>query len=175
MNNNDKLVRLRYALDIKDSDLVTIFELGGATTSKEEVSQFLTRIPNLETEEEKFPENIYQATLENRLLEQFYNGLITFKRGKRPLKAGEVEKPVPLSMTHQNGNNVMLKKLKIALSLTTEDMVEVISRAGINVSVSELGAILRKEGHRNYQMCGDNFTRNFIKGLGLTYRKDAEK
>ena len=37
MNHNDRLTRLRYALDIKDTDMVKIFELGGASFTKEEV------------------------------------------------------------------------------------------------------------------------------------------
>ncbi len=31
MNNNDRLLRLRYAVDIKDQDLIKAFELGGMT------------------------------------------------------------------------------------------------------------------------------------------------
>lgn len=34
MNHNDRLTRLRYALDIKDTDMVKIFELGGASLQK---------------------------------------------------------------------------------------------------------------------------------------------
>lgn len=37
MNNNDRLVRLRYALDIKDADMVEIFKLGGLEITKEDV------------------------------------------------------------------------------------------------------------------------------------------
>ncbi|WP_373792588.1 DUF1456 family protein, partial [Jeotgalibaca porci] len=37
MDNNDRLTRLRYALNIKDNDLVEIFSLGGATVTKEDV------------------------------------------------------------------------------------------------------------------------------------------
>ena len=33
MNNNDLLLRLRYALDIKDADIVKAFELGGLDIS----------------------------------------------------------------------------------------------------------------------------------------------
>ena len=35
MNNNDLLLRLRYALDIKDADIVKAFELGGLDISRE--------------------------------------------------------------------------------------------------------------------------------------------
>lgn len=43
MNHNDRLTRLRYALDIKDTDMVKIFELGGASFTKEEVRQLLKK------------------------------------------------------------------------------------------------------------------------------------
>lgn len=43
MNHNDRLTRLRYALDIKDTDMVKIFELGGASFKKEEVRQLLKK------------------------------------------------------------------------------------------------------------------------------------
>ena len=43
MNNNDILIRLRYALDIKDTDMVEIFKLGGIEVTKEEVPKMLTK------------------------------------------------------------------------------------------------------------------------------------
>ena len=64
----------------------------------------------------------------------------------------------------------MLKKLKIALSLTSDDMLNLLDEAGVRVSKGELSAILRKEGHRNYKPCGDRYARNFLKGLMLRYR-----
>ena len=65
---------------------------------------------------------------------------------------------------------MLLKKLKVALQLTTEDMLDVLHDGGIVVSKGELGAILRKPGHRNYKECGDNFARKFLKGLAVKYR-----
>lgn len=170
MNNNDKLLRLRYALDLKDVEMVEIFKLGGIDLTKEEVKALLTRLPKDEITENEFDENIYQEKCNNRTLESFFNGFITYKRGKRPLKPGEVEKPVKYTLTHQNANNEMLKKLKIALKLTSDDMLDILDEAGVRISNSELSAILRKEGHRNYQMCGDKFARNFLKGLTLINR-----
>ena len=41
--------------------------------------------------------------------------------------------------------NVLLKKVKIALSLTSEEMLEVFDDGGIRVSKAELGALLRKK------------------------------
>lgn len=169
MNNNDKLVRLRYALDLKDKEMLKIFELGGAELTAEEVKSMLKRVYT--ESDDEFDDNKYELTCNDRKLEMFFNGFITFKRGKRPLKPGEVEKPVVYTMNHGNGNNEMLKKLKIALSLTSDDMLGVFDKAGNSISPSELSAVLRKEGARNYQRCGDKFARNFIKGLTLIHRE----
>lgn len=169
MNNNDKLVRLRYALDLKDKEMLKIFELGGAELTAEEVKSMLKRVYT--ESDDEFDDNKYELTCNDRKLEMFFNGFITFKRGKRPLKPGEVEKAVVYTMNHGNGNNEMLKKLKIALSLTSDDMLGVFDKAGISISPSELSAVLRKEGARNYQRCGDKFARNFIKGLTLIHRE----
>jgi uncharacterized protein YehS (DUF1456 family) len=67
-------------------------------------------------------------------------------------------------------NNAILKKLRIALQLKEDDMVGILKLAGVDISTSELTALFRKEGHRNYKECGDQFLRNFLKGLTLRYR-----
>jgi uncharacterized protein YehS (DUF1456 family) len=43
MDNNDILIRLRYALDIKDSEMVEIFKLGGVEVTKEQVQKMLIK------------------------------------------------------------------------------------------------------------------------------------
>ena len=43
LNNNDILTRLRYALDIKDAEMVEIFALGGLETTKAEVQDMLSK------------------------------------------------------------------------------------------------------------------------------------
>lgn len=160
MLNNDILIRLRYAVDIKDVDMVEIFKLGGVSVSKDEVQLMLKKVD--EDEYEDLPEDYIRVN--NAMMEQFLNGLVTFKRGKRP---GETGTP---PLTGESVNNQLLKKVKIALSLTSEDMLEIFDLAGVRVSKGELGAILRKEGHKNYRECGDKFTRNFLKGLTIKYR-----
>lgn len=44
MNNNDRLTRLRYALDIKDQDMIEIFRLGGVTISRENYLALLKKL-----------------------------------------------------------------------------------------------------------------------------------
>lgn len=173
MNNNDILLRLRYALDMKDTDLVKAFKLGGLDVSKEDVKDMLTR-ENNRTQEEKdtFEKNIYVKTINNQVLDTFLNGLITLKRGEQKNKPTEA--PQAKSNEIRHINNILLKKVKIALALTSEDMLDILAEAGVYPSKGELGAILRKEGHRNFKPCGDKYARNFLKGLGLRYRKDNQ-
>jgi len=164
MTNNDILIRLRYALDIKNTDMVEIFKLGGMKFTKEDVLNMLIKIKD---EEEEIPENYIKCN--NKMLEGFLNGLITFKRGSQQPKQGQQEGPPPVT-GNESPNNMLLKKVKIAMALTTEDMLDILYEGGVTVSKGELGAILRNPSHRNYKECGDRFVRNFLKGLTYKYR-----
>lgn len=158
MTNNDILIRLRYAFDIKNLDMVAIFKLGGVTLTKDDVQNMLIKV----YEDEEAPEEFKACN--NKTLEAFLNGFITFKRGAQPGKP-------PLEATGKEApNNMLLKKTKIALALTTEDMIAILHDGGINVSKGELGALLRNPSHRNYKECGDSFARNYLRGLTNKYR-----
>ena len=98
MENHDILIRLRYALDIKDTDMVEIFKLGGIQLTKEEVQKMLTKTNNNDEDGTDnsgdtagSEENI---TCNDRMLESFLNGFIIFKRGKQEPKPGQPTKPV---------------------------------------------------------------------------------
>ena len=162
MDNNDILIRLRYALDIKNSDMVKIFNLGGEEVTIAEIPKILTRTDTYEAEN--------QIKCDNNMLDSFLNGFIIFKRGKQEPKRGELDTPEPTLKKIANVNNLLLKKVKIALSLTTEDMLDIFEKGDIIVTKGELGALLRKEGHKNYKECGENFARKFLKGLAVKYR-----
>jgi uncharacterized protein YehS (DUF1456 family) len=164
MENNDILIRLRYALDIKNTEMVEIFKLGGIEVTKEEVLKMLTKSNDSNINEADNEENLI---CNNIMLESFLNGLITFKRGKQDPKPGQPERP---ALSNESVNNILLKKLKIALALTSEDMLDLLEEAGVKITKGELSAVLRKEGHRNYKECGDRYARNFLKGLAVKYR-----
>ena len=165
MTNNDILIRLRYALDIKNVDMVEIFKLGGVTFTKEEVQKILVKVKEEYDENGNLIENDEQLKVNNKTLEAFLNGFIVFKRGAQPGSEG----PMPAT-GKESSNNMLLKKVKIALQFTTEDILELLYEGGVTVSKGELGAILRNPSHRNYKECGDKFARNFLKGLTLKYR-----
>lgn len=147
--------------------MVKIFKLGGVEVTEEEVKKMLTKVK----EEFGFQDADSNETLpcNNKMLDAFLNGLITFKRGPQEKKSGQPENPV--SITRRNNiNNIVLKKLKIALSLTSEEVIDILGLAGVKISKGELSAVLRKEGHKNYKECGDRYLRNFLKGLAIQYR-----
>ena len=166
MTNNDILIRLRYALDIKNTDVVEMFRLGGMKYTKDDILNMLKKVQ----EDEAPPAGYIEVT--NDMLEAFLNGLITFKRGSQKPKPGQ-EKP-KVEAVKDHANNMLIKKVKIALSMTSEDVLDTLYDGGVSVSKGELGAILRNPTHRNYKACGDRFARNFLRGLTMQYREDTK-
>ncbi len=169
MENNDILIRLRYALDIKNKDMVEIFNLGGVQITKDEVLKILTK-SNDAYDEDEVEESEDQIKCNDKMLASFLNGFVTFKRGPQQPKPGQPKESEPINHKKDHVNNMLLKKVKVALQLKTEDMLDILDEGGIVVSKGELGAILRNPGHRNYKECGDNFARKFLKGLTFRYR-----
>ncbi|QAS52246.1 DUF1456 family protein [Halobacillus litoralis] len=171
MDNNDILIRLRYALDIKDQDMIEIFKLGGVDLSKEEVQKVLTKSEDsYDDEDDEVYEDEDHIKCTNSMLESFLNGLITFERGPQKTKDGEPMKPDRSIRNYSSVNNVMLKKVKIALKLTSEDIIDILNDAGITITKGEVSGLLRKEGHKNYRQFGDQYARNFLKGLTIKNR-----
>ena len=67
-------------------------------------------------------------------------------------------------------NNDILKKLRVALHLRDDQIVEILKLVDFNITKSELGAFFRKEDHPNYKNCGDQVLRNFLNGL-IIYKR----
>ena len=155
MNNNDILKRIRYAFDFDDSKMIALFELGNLQVTRTEISNWL----------KKDYDPDFQDCNDTQLA-MFLNGLISDKRGKK-----EGPQPVPEKYLT---NNIVLNKLKIALSLKAEDILEIMELANFRVSKHELSSFFRKRGHRNYCECKAQILRNFIKGIRLKYRPDLE-
>lgn len=71
-------------------------------------------------------------------------------------------------------NNDIFKKLRVALQLRDDQIVEIIALAGFTISKAELGALFRNEDHPNYKPCGDQILRNFLNGLVIHLRGPIE-
>ena len=85
MDNNDILIRLRYAIDIKDIEMVEIFKLGGLEVTVEEVRKMLIKSKssyhNEVVNHGEIEERVENIKCKNSTLDSFLNGFIMFKRG----------------------------------------------------------------------------------------------
>jgi uncharacterized protein YehS (DUF1456 family) len=147
MNNNDVLKMVSSALDLGNQAMVDILALDGYKAETSEIE----KIVKMEKEEGFQP-------CSDEILSHFLDGLIIHRRGKQ-----ETGKPpakdLPLT------NNQILKKLRIALELKEEDMINTFSKVGFSLSKSELSALFRRKGHKHYRECGDQILSIFLKGL----------
>jgi uncharacterized protein YehS (DUF1456 family) len=153
MKNNDILRKIRYAFDFGDDKMIQLFENGGLKVTRAEVSDYLKK----DDDENHKP-------LNDRLFAHFLNGLIIHFRGKNGDEVPEVEKTL--------NNNIIFRKLKIALSMKDEDILEIYQLVEMNVSKHEVNAIFRNPTQSQYRECKDQFLRNFLDGLALKYRKE---
>ncbi len=71
-------------------------------------------------------------------------------------------------------NNDIMKKLRVAMQFTDDDIIEVLKLADFRITKTELGAIFRKEDHPNFKPCGDQILRNFLNGL-IIYKRGPKK
>ena len=71
-------------------------------------------------------------------------------------------------------NNDIFKKLRVALQLRDDQIVEILELVDFRVSKGELGNIFRNEEHPNYVECGDQLLRNFLNGLVIHLRGTKE-
>lgn len=152
MLNNDVLRSLRYTLDINDAQLAEIIRLSGKEVELETLDALLKK-----EDEDGF------VACDDELMAHFLDGLVYFKRGKDDSRPAQ---PFELPMT----NNMVLKKLRVAFELKEDDMHAIMQSVDCPVSKPEMSALFRKFGHSNYRTCGDQFLRNFLKGLTLRVR-----
>ncbi|MEE1945433.1 DUF1456 family protein [Pedobacter sp. KR3-3] len=71
-------------------------------------------------------------------------------------------------------NNDIMKKLRVALSLNSDQIIEICKLVNFTVTKSELGDIFRKDDHPNFKKCGDQILRNFLNGLVIYKRGPRE-
>lgn len=106
MTNNDILRRIRYMYNFSDDKMIAIFKLADHDASKADIKNWLRKEDDFLIKE-----------LRDRELALFLNGLIIENRGKK-----EGFQPIAeVSLS----NNLILRKLKIALNL--KQMISLIS------------------------------------------------
>ena len=148
MTNNDILRRIRFTFDLKENDIIKLFALADEIVDSSSITSWL-----------KKDDDPAYVKLKDRQFSAFLNGFITSRRGKRD----GVETKNETSLN----NNMIFQKLRIALHLNADDVLEVLALADFNLSKHELSAFFRKPGTKNFRECKDQVLRNFLMGLQL--------
>ncbi len=156
MNNNDILRRIRYTFNYDDFKMIEIFGKAEYQVHRGHVSDWLKK-----DDDPLFKE---MADVD---LAAFLNGLINDLRGKR-----EGAQPVPEARL---SNNVILRKIKIALNLRDEDMIEFFSLANKKIGKHELSAFFRKPEQSQFRNCNDQYLRYFLSGMQHKFRPKEDK
>ena len=138
--------------DFSDAVMLSIFKLGGYEANKSELSTWLAR-----EEEPDF------VLCEDEYMARFLNGLIIEKRGPKGEGIPEPEKRL--------NNNIVLRKLKIALDLQADDLLRILELNDFTLSKHELSALFRRPDHKNYRECLDQLLRNVLDGMEKHYRQ----
>jgi hypothetical protein len=71
-------------------------------------------------------------------------------------------------------NNDIFKKLRVALQLRDDQIVEIMQLVDFRISTAEIGAFFRNADHPKYMDCGDQVLRNFLNGLVIHLRGTKE-
>ena len=152
MTNNDILRRIRYTFNFNDTKMITIFDLANYQATREQISDWL-----------KKEDDPAHKPCSDTMLAIFLNGFINFKRGKKDGPQPEPEKILR--------NNIIFRKLRIALNLKDDDILNIMKLAGFPISKHELSALFRKANNRHFRECKDQILRNFLKGVQLKYNQ----
>ena len=150
MTNNDILRRIRYLFNYSDLQMISLFKTANHNVER---SLMCNRL--------KKEEDPLLIALTDKELAIFLNGLIIEKRGK-----SEAPLPEPEDIL---SNNMILKKLKIALDLKSDDILDLFDLINKKISKHELSAFFRKPNHTSYRHCLDQYLRNFLNALQKKY------
>ncbi|CAN5780114.1 hypothetical protein BH10BAC3_BH10BAC3_01090 [soil metagenome] len=71
-------------------------------------------------------------------------------------------------------NNDIMKKLRVALSLKNDDIIEILKLADFEITKGALGDLFRSQDHPGYVEAGDQILRNFLNGLIIKNRGKME-
>ena len=136
--------------------MINIFSQAELTVSREQVSNWL-----------KKDDDADYTNCSDVQLATFLNGFINDRRGK---KEGEQPKP-----EKKLTNNIVFRKLKIALDLRDEDILEILLLADLRISKHELSAFFRRADHKHFRQCKDQILRNFLHGVQIMYGPEEEE
>jgi uncharacterized protein YehS (DUF1456 family) len=153
VTNNDILHHVRSIFGFDETTMVDVFGLAGSQVTQDQVIAWVGKNSDPTFEE-----------CSDSHLAMFLNGLIKFRRGDKDGVVPDPEQKIT--------NNIIFHKLKIALDLQAEDVLEILALANITISKHELSALFRKPGNKHYRECEDSMLRGFFHGAQIMYGRD---
>lgn len=153
MTTNDVIRRLRFALNLSDLEVQRLCGLSSVSVTTDALLGYLER-------EDSFS----HVPCPDLVLVALLDGLVLHRRGP-PAEGGRSRPRDDLF-----DNNLILKRLRIALEMKEPDMLQVLKLGGMEISSSELSSLFRARGHKHYRPCMDQLLRNFLKGLTIRLR-----
>ena len=146
MNNNEILRRVKNILHFENEEMVKIFAYSSLKVDSDQIGNWI----------KEFEESGYQK-LGDHQLAPFLNGLIDYKRGEKESSSHKDEKRLD--------NNIIFTKLKIAMNLKSDDILEIISLADFPLRKLELNTLFRKRENKHFRECKDSVLDAFLRGL----------
>jgi uncharacterized protein YehS (DUF1456 family) len=156
LNTNDILYKIQKALNLSQKEMLKAYELEAYEMSASHLDTLLKKHQEKEFKKCSFEE-----------LGVFLDGLVTLKRGPSPKKSSD-EEAVELT------NNLILKKLRIAMELKEPETEIIFGLGEAELSKQELKSLFRKETHKNFKACSDELLNAFLDGLDEYYYNGEE-
>jgi uncharacterized protein YehS (DUF1456 family) len=151
IQTNDILYRIKKALNLTEAQMLEAYALAEYPMESARLDSLLKR-----RHDKAFASCTYEE------LGVFLDGFIILKRGPSPQKAND-DTAVELT------NNLILKKLRIALELKEPETEIIFNLADVMLSKQELKSLFRKESHKNFKACSDTLLLAFLEGLEEFY------
>ncbi len=151
ISTNEILYRIQKALNLSIEDILKAYALEDFKMDKPHLEALLKR-----RQDKGYMLCSYEE------LGVFLDGLVTLKRGPSPKKPNDDE---AVELT----NNLILKKLRIALELKEAETEIIFGLADIELSKQQLSSLFRKETHKNFKPCSSELLMAFIEGLDEFY------
>lgn len=151
ISTNEILYRIKKALHLTNEEMIEAYRLEDYIMETSRLDSLLKR---------RLDKDFQLCSYEE--LGVFLDGLVSLKRGPSPKKNSE-EEAVELT------NNLILKKLRIALELKEAEVEIIFGLADVELTKQQLASLFRKEGHKNFKICSDELMMAFLEGLDEYY------
>jgi uncharacterized protein YehS (DUF1456 family) len=156
MQINDILFKIKTALHLDNKMLIEAYRLADYEMSEERLTSLLKRRQDKGYEEATYEE-----------LGLFLDGLVLLKRGPSDKVASDDDTVI---LT----NNLILKKIRVAMELKEAELLIIFALAEVTLTKRQIGALFRKEGSKNFKVCSDELLIAFLDGLDEFYYDGEE-